>query len=345
MPSGIKVLTVFGTRPEAIKMAPVVRALAKAEDIDARVCVTAQHRQMLDQVLELFEIVPDYDLDLMKPGQDLTDVTANVLGGLRPVLAETQPDLVLVHGDTSTTLAASLAAYYQRIPVGHVEAGLRTGNILSPWPEEVNRKVAGTIARLHFAPTDRSAANLVAENVPGDHVHVTGNTVIDALQEVVARIESDAELNADLSGRFNLDPERRLIRTAREVNDGKPGWVLAKVEAAIDQWLAEHPGKSISDATIACYGLAFKPDIDDLRESPALAIVKQLAKAHPGRVLAVEPNIRSLPTGTDGIILCADSEARAQGDIHILLVDHSEFRSQVRPEGVAIDTRNAWKAA
>ncbi|WP_179496729.1 MULTISPECIES: non-hydrolyzing UDP-N-acetylglucosamine 2-epimerase [Sphingopyxis] len=211
MPSGIKVLTVFGTRPEAIKMAPVVRALAKAEDIDARVCVTAQHRQMLDQVLELFEIVPDYDLDLMKPGQDLTDVTANVLGGLRPVLAETQPDLVLVHGDTSTTLAASLAAYYQRIPVGHVEAGLRTGNILSPWPEEVNRKVAGTIARLHFAPTDRSAANLVAENVPGDHVHVTGNTVIDALQEVVARIESDAELNADLSGRFNLDPERRLI--------------------------------------------------------------------------------------------------------------------------------------
>ncbi|NYF32427.1 UDP-N-acetylglucosamine 2-epimerase (non-hydrolyzing) [Sphingopyxis sp. JAI108] len=159
----------------------------------------------------MFEIVPDYDLDLMKPGQDLTDVTANVLGGLRPVLAETQPDLVLVHGDTSTTLAASLAAYYQRIPVGHVEAGLRTGNILSPWPEEVNRKVAGTIARLHFAPTDRSAANLVAENVPGDHVHVTGNTVIDALQEVVARIESDAELNADLSGRFNLDPERRLI--------------------------------------------------------------------------------------------------------------------------------------
>jgi UDP-N-acetylglucosamine 2-epimerase (non-hydrolysing) len=207
----IKVLTVFGTRPEAIKMAPVVRTLAEAPGIDARVCVTAQHRQMLDQVLDLFGIVPDYDLDLMKPGQDLTDITANVLGGLRGVLGEFQPDIVLVHGDTSTTLAASLAAYYQRIPVGHVEAGLRTGDILSPWPEEVNRKVAGTIARLHFAPTDRSQANLAAENVPADHIHVTGNTVIDALQDVVARIGKDAALDAELRGRFNLDPERRLI--------------------------------------------------------------------------------------------------------------------------------------
>lgn len=207
----IKVLTVFGTRPEAIKMAPVVRALAEAAGVDARVCVTAQHRQMLDQVLDLFGIVPDYDLDLMKPGQDLTDITANVLGGLRPVLAEFQPDIVLVHGDTSTTLAASLAAYYQRIPVGHVEAGLRTGDILSPWPEEVNRKVAGTIARLHFAPTDRSQANLAAENVPAEHIHVTGNTVIDALRDVVARIAEDRVLDAELSGRFDLDPARRLV--------------------------------------------------------------------------------------------------------------------------------------
>jgi UDP-N-acetylglucosamine 2-epimerase (non-hydrolysing) len=207
----VKVLTVFGTRPEAIKMAPVVRAFAEADGIDARVCVTAQHRQMLDQVLDLFDIVPDHDLDLMKPGQDLTDITANVLGGLRPVLAEFRPDIVLVHGDTSTTLAASLAAYYQRIPVGHVEAGLRTGNILSPWPEEVNRKVAGTIARLHFAPTERSQANLADENVPTDHIYVTGNTVIDALQDVVARVESDVALEAELSRRFGLDQQRRLI--------------------------------------------------------------------------------------------------------------------------------------
>lgn len=211
MSRSLRVLTVFGTRPEAIKMAPVVKALAAAEQIEARVCVTAQHREMLDQVLELFRITPDYDLDLMKPGQDLTDITANVLHGLKPVLAEFAPDLVLVHGDTTTTLAASLAAYYQRIPVGHVEAGLRTGNILSPWPEEVNRKVAGAITRMHFAPTERSRQNLLAENVPADHIYVTGNTVIDALQDVVSRIENDPVLTRDLAARLPLDPARRMI--------------------------------------------------------------------------------------------------------------------------------------
>lgn len=192
-------------------MAPVVKALAAAGQIEARVCVTAQHREMLDQVLDLFRIVPDYDMDLMKPGQDLTDITADVLHGLKPVLSEFAPDLVLVHGDTTTTLAASLAAYYQRVPVGHVEAGLRTGNILSPWPEEVNRKVAGAITRLHFAPTERSRQNLLSENVPADHIHVTGNTVIDALQEVVSRIESDADLARDLAGTLPLDSSRRII--------------------------------------------------------------------------------------------------------------------------------------
>ncbi|AKM08247.1 non-hydrolyzing UDP-N-acetylglucosamine 2-epimerase [Pelagerythrobacter marensis] len=206
-----KILTVFGTRPEAIKMAPVVQALAEARDMTARVCVTAQHRQMLDQVLGLFDIAPDYDLDLMKPGQDLSDITANVLHGLRPVLSDFQPDMVLVHGDTSTTLAASLAAYYQRIPVGHVEAGLRTGDILSPWPEEVNRKVAGAISHLHFAPTERSQRNLLAENVSPSHVHVTGNTVIDALQEIVSRIDSDDALAQELAERFDLKADKRLI--------------------------------------------------------------------------------------------------------------------------------------
>lgn len=211
MTTALRVLSVFGTRPEAIKMSPVVKALADAEQIDARVCVTAQHREMLDQVLDLFQIVPNYDLNLMRPGQDLTDVTANVLHGLKPVLAEFKPNLVLVHGDTTTTLAASLAAYYQRVPVGHVEAGLRTGNILSPWPEEVNRKVAGAITRLHFAPTERSRLNLLAENVPAEHIHVTGNTVIDALQDVVTRIENDPVLTAHLAERLPLDPSRRMI--------------------------------------------------------------------------------------------------------------------------------------
>ena len=192
-------------------MAPVVKALQAAEGIDARICVTAQHREMLDQVLDLFEIEPHHDLGLMKPGQDLTDLTANALTGLRPVLAEDKPDLVLVHGDTSTTLATSLASYYAQIPVGHVEAGLRTGNILSPWPEEINRKVAGAITRLHFAPTQGSRANLLAENVPDAHIAVTGNTVIDALHEVVAKIEGDASLAAGFDDRFGLDGSRRLV--------------------------------------------------------------------------------------------------------------------------------------
>jgi len=211
MHRSIRVLTVFGTRPEAIKMAPVVKALAASPQIEARVCVTAQHREMLDQVLDLFRIVPDYDLNLMKPGQDLTDITANVLHGLKPVLADFAPDLVLVHGDTTTTMAASLAAYYQRIPVGHVEAGLRTGDILSPWPEEVNRKVAGAITRLHFAPTKRSQQNLLAENVPASHIFVTGNTVIDALEDVVTRIEGDTALAQELAERLPLDPAKRMV--------------------------------------------------------------------------------------------------------------------------------------
>ncbi|EAR49643.1 UDP-N-acetylglucosamine 2-epimerase (UDP-GlcNAc-2-epimerase) [Oceanicola granulosus HTCC2516] len=207
----MRVLSVFGTRPEAIKMAPVVKGLMDADGIESAVCVTAQHREMLDQVLSLFEIRPDFDLNLMRSGQDLTDVTTGVLNGMRPVLAEFRPELVLVHGDTSTTLSASLAAYYQQIAVGHVEAGLRTGNIYSPWPEEVNRHVAGTVARLHFAPTTRARDNLLAERVPDPNIFVTGNTVIDALQSIVARINSDPDLTTRLRNQFRLDPARRLI--------------------------------------------------------------------------------------------------------------------------------------
>ncbi len=192
-------------------MAPVVRALAAEPGVDARVCVTAQHRQMLDQVLALFDIAPDYDLNLMRPGQGLEDITSGVLMALSPVLDDFRPHLVLVHGDTTTTLAASLAAYYRKIPVGHVEAGLRTGNILSPWPEEINRKVTGTIAALHFAPTEASRANLLAEAVAADSIDVTGNTVIDALLDVVAKIEREPELAAGLERQFALNPQKRLI--------------------------------------------------------------------------------------------------------------------------------------
>lgn len=206
-----RVLSVFGTRPEAIKMAPVVRSLAKAPGVESRTCVTAQHRQMLDQVLNLFEINPHYDLDLMKPGQTLHSITSDVLQGLRPVFEDFRPDLVLVHGDTTTTLAATLAAYYDKIPVGHVEAGLRTHNIYRPWPEEVNRKVASAIARLHFAPTSRAKDNLLAENVDPAHIFVTGNTVIDALLEVASRLQSNPSLVEDLDRQFGLHPDKRTI--------------------------------------------------------------------------------------------------------------------------------------
>jgi UDP-N-acetylglucosamine 2-epimerase (non-hydrolysing) len=206
-----RILTVFGTRPEAIKMAPVVRALTDSEAIEARVCVTSQHRQMLDQVLDLFAIRPDWDLDLMRAGQSLHDVTAGVLGGLDRVLGDWRPDRVLVHGDTTTTFAASLAAYYRQVPIGHVEAGLRTGNRYSPWPEEMNRRLTGALADLHFAPTARARDNLLRENVPADSVLVTGNTVIDALFAVRARLRGDAALVARLDDRFAFLGEKRLV--------------------------------------------------------------------------------------------------------------------------------------
>lgn len=208
----MKVLSVFGTRPEAIKMAPVVAALANDGRFDAKVCVTAQHREMLDQVLELFNIKPDFDLDLMQPGQDLTDITSRVLAGLREVFSAWRPDMILVHGDTTTTMAASLAAYYLRIPVGHVEAGLRTGNIYSPWPEEMNRKIAGAISSVHFAPTETSRNNLLREGVAEDKICVTGNTVIDALLQVDARLRSDASLKAQFAAQFDfVVPGKKLV--------------------------------------------------------------------------------------------------------------------------------------
>lgn len=196
-----KIMLVFGTRPEAIKMAPLVKEFQRHPGrYKTIVCVTGQHRQMLDQVLELFEITPDYDLNIMKQGQDLYDVTARILTGMRDVFAVERPDLLLVHGDTSTSTAAALSAFYARIPVGHVEAGLRTHDIYSPWPEEMNRQITGRIATLHFSPTATSRDNLLAENVNPANIVVTGNTVIDALKSVVSKIESDPALEQKIIG-------------------------------------------------------------------------------------------------------------------------------------------------
>lgn len=214
------ILLVFGTRPEAIKMAPLVKKLQSEPDkFKTVVCVTAQHRQMLDQVLHIFDIVPDYDLDIMKPNQDLYDITSRVLLGMRDVLKEVQPDVVLVHGDTTTSTAAALAAFYQQIPVGHVEAGLRTHNIYSPWPEEMNRQITGRITTYHFAPTPLAKQNLLHENVAENQIIVTGNTVIDALYMVVDKIKNDEALQEELAGVLKetgydtarLDGSRRLV--------------------------------------------------------------------------------------------------------------------------------------
>ncbi|MBD3796823.1 MAG: UDP-N-acetylglucosamine 2-epimerase (non-hydrolyzing) [Campylobacterales bacterium] len=223
-----KILIVFGTRPEAIKMAPLVKAFEKESDIISRVCVTAQHREMLDQVLELFDIKPDYDLNLMKPGQDLYDITSNVLLGMKSVLHDFKPDIVLVHGDTTTTSAASLAAFYQQIKVGHVEAGLRTYDIYSPFPEEVNRQITGVLASYHFAPTTTSRDNLLRENKDEKNIIITGNTVIDALFLALGKIKHDKDLESTIKNQIsNLNYEIKddkkiiLVTGHRRENHGQ----------------------------------------------------------------------------------------------------------------------------
>ncbi|ELB2966990.1 UDP-N-acetylglucosamine 2-epimerase (non-hydrolyzing) [Vibrio parahaemolyticus] len=240
-----KILTVFGTRPEAIKMAPLVHALAADERFEAKCCVTAQHREMLDQVLELFEITPDYDLNLMKAGQTLNDVTARIVQELKPVLQEFQPDVVLVHGDTATTFAASLAAYYEQIEVGHVEAGLRTGNIYSPWPEEANRRLTGVLTNYHFAPTETSKENLLRENFSPEDIVVTGNTVIDALLMVKDKIESDSDLSATLAAQFPfLDDSKELILVTGHRRESFGGG-FERICEALAQTAKQHPNVQI----------------------------------------------------------------------------------------------------
>ncbi|CZF80036.1 UDP-N-acetylglucosamine 2-epimerase [Grimontia celer] len=245
MTAAIKVLTVFGTRPEAIKMAPLVHKLSKAEGIEAKVCVTAQHREMLDQVLDLFEITPDFDLNVMKPGQSLYEVTSNILTRLKPVLESFEPDIVLVHGDTATTLAASLAAYFQQIAVGHVEAGLRTGNIYSPWPEEGNRKLTGAISKLHFAPTKTSEHNLLAEGVDAKSISITGNTVIDALLLVKEKLENDQDLIDTLATVFpQIDNNKKLILVTGHRRESFGGG-FERICEALAEIAVRHPDSQI----------------------------------------------------------------------------------------------------
>ncbi|CAH0443579.1 non-hydrolyzing UDP-N-acetylglucosamine 2-epimerase [Ralstonia pseudosolanacearum] len=240
-----KILTVFGTRPEAIKMAPLVQALQAEQGIASSVCVSAQHREMLDQVLQLFDIVPEFDLNVMRSGQTLSDVTSSVLDGINGVLDAYAPDAVLVHGDTTTTLAASLAAFYRRIPVGHVEAGLRTGNVWSPWPEELNRRVTDAVSTWHFAPTAESRQNLLDEGVEPQCVTLTGNTVIDALLAIKYRLDSDPALAAGVASAYPfLDPGRRLILVTghRRENFGEP---FERFCVALRLLAARHPDVQI----------------------------------------------------------------------------------------------------
>jgi UDP-N-acetylglucosamine 2-epimerase (non-hydrolysing) len=220
----MKVLSIFGTRPEAIKMAPLVVKLKQNAQIDSAVCVTGQHREMLDQVLELFDITPDYDLNVMKKNQSLSEVTSRIINNLSPILEEYQPDLILVHGDTTTTFSAALSGFYHQVSVGHVEAGLRTGNIFSPWPEEANRKLVSCITEMHFAPTEQAMINLKQENVKGNKIMVTGNTVIDALMMIKDNIEGDINLQNSLSKNFSFigDGKRIVLVTGhRRENFGQ----------------------------------------------------------------------------------------------------------------------------
>ncbi len=228
----MKILSVFGTRPEAIKMAPVVKALAADARFESLVCVTGQHAEMLDQVNSLFGIVPDIDLKIMKSGQGLTHITTAVLEGMEKVLADLRPDYVLVHGDTTTSTSAALAAFYAGIRVGHVEAGLRTHNLQSPWPEEANRQITGRLSSLHFAPTELSRRNLIAENITADTIHVTGNTVIDALLMIKDQLDTDTSLNATLAAQFPfLDAGKRLILVTGHRRENHDGGIARVCEA------------------------------------------------------------------------------------------------------------------
>lgn len=321
----IKILSVFGTRPEAIKMAPLVLALANDTRFDARVCVTGQHREMLDQVLALFDIHPDFDLKIMKHGQDLTDVTTAILQGMKEVFATFRPDLVLVHGDTASTLAGSLAAYYQQIPVAHVEAGLRTGNLYSPWPEEGNRKLAGALAALHFAPTETSRQNLLREGVPAERIAVTGNTVIDALLQVVAKLKGDRSMQERFEHQFSfLRKEKRMILVTGHRRES-----FGEGFARICQALAD-AARSFPDVDIV-YPVHLNPNVRE----PVHRLLSGLANVHLIEPLDYLPFVFLM---NRAYIILTDSggvqeEAPSLGKPVLVMRDITE-----RPEAVAAGT-------
>ena len=321
----MKVLTVFGTRPEAIKMAPLVKHLETVPNLTSRVCVTAQHRQMLDQVLDLFEIRPDHDLNVMRPGQDLYSITSEILQSIRGVYEQERPDVVLVHGDTTTTFAATLAAFYQRIQVGHVEAGLRTGNLYSPWPEEANRKLTGALARFHFAPTATSRDNLLRENVPSDHIHVTGNTVIDALLAVRAKLDRSSALSADLAAHFPFlrDGARLLLITGHRRENFGDGFL--RICEAIARLARRYPDMDL------VYPVHLNPNVRD----PVNRLLSDIPNVHLIEPLDYLPFVYLMTRST---VILTDSggiqeEAPSLGKPVLVMRDTTE-----RPEAVDAGT-------
>jgi UDP-N-acetylglucosamine 2-epimerase (non-hydrolysing) len=284
VPGKRKVLIVFGTRPEAIKMALLARQLTADPDFDAELCVTAQHRSMLDQVLAIFQLTPRFDLDLMKPNQTLAEITGRVVTGMTEVLRQFRPDWMLVQGDTTTAFAAALAAFYEKVGVGHVEAGLRTGNKYSPFPEEMNRKLAGSLTDLHFPPTGRARENLLREGVPAEKIHVTGNTVVDSLLYISGRLDTEAGMRAELDARFGfLDPARRLILITghRRESFGKP---FENMCNAFVDLVTARPDVEI------LYPVHLNPNV----QAPVKAILAAAPEAVRGRIHLIDP-IEYLP--------------------------------------------------
>lgn len=325
-----KILSVFGTRPEAIKMAPLVRALKDDGRFESIVCVTAQHREMLDQVMDLFEITPDYDLNIMRSGQDLYDITSGVLLGLRNVLNDFEPDMVLVHGDTATTFAATLAAFYKQIPVGHVEAGLRTGNLYSPWPEEANRILTGRLAALHFAPTERNRQALLQDGVNVNNIAVTGNTVIDALQWVVNKIDVSETLKKDIEAslqqaslNINVVSGRYVLVTGHRRENFGSGF--ENICAALSKLAAANP------ETHFIYPVHLNPNVQE----PVMRLLDGLNNVHLIKPLGYEPFVYLMQhcylvlTDSGGV----QEEAPGLGKPVLVMRDTTE-----RPEAVEAGT-------